>query len=114
MRLKYRVRRQWQITRDPALKAEVNRLQRSVTHQLNKWRNDQWSGTLESLDPEDQSLWKMTRRGMRVPILSPPLVTPGGAGLSDLEKAEALADSLESQFQPVNAPSDPAVIEKVT
>jgi len=28
LRLKYRLRRQWQITRDPALKAQVNRLQR--------------------------------------------------------------------------------------
>jgi hypothetical protein len=114
IRLKNRLRRHWQITRDPALKAEVNRLQRSVTHQLNEWRNDQWSGTLESLDPEDQSLWKMTRRVMRVPTPSPPLVTPGGTALSHPEKAEALADTLESHFQPVNAPSYPAVIEKVT
>jgi hypothetical protein len=96
------------------VKAEVNRLQRSVTHQLNQWRNDQWSGTLESLDPEDQSLWKMTRRVMRIPTPSPPLVTPGGNALSDSEKAETLADSLESQFQTVNDPSDPTVIEKVT
>jgi hypothetical protein len=114
IRLKNRLRRQWQITRDPALKAEVNRLQRSVTDQLNEWRNDQWGGTLESLDPVDQSLWKMTRRVMRVSTPSPPLVTPGKTALSDSEKAEALADSLESQFQPVNDPSDPAVIEKVT
>jgi hypothetical protein len=114
IRLRDRLRRQWQISRDPALKAEVNRLQRSVTHQLNEWRNDQWSGALESLEPEDQSLRKMTRQVMRVPTPSPPLVTPGGTTLSDSEKAEALADSLESQFQPVNAPSDPAVIEKVT
>jgi hypothetical protein len=35
IRPKNRLRRQWQITRDPALKAEVNRLQRSVTHQPN-------------------------------------------------------------------------------
>jgi hypothetical protein len=34
--------------------------------------------------------------------------------LSDPEKAEALADRLESQFQPVNAPSDPEDIEKFT
>jgi len=53
IRLKNRLRRQWQITRDPALKAEVNRLQKSVTRRLNGWRNDQWSATLESLDPED-------------------------------------------------------------
>jgi hypothetical protein len=31
--------------------------------------------------------------------------------LSDSEKAEALADSLEAQFQPVNDPLSPAVIE---
>jgi hypothetical protein len=59
VRLKNRLRRQWQLTRDPALKAEVNRLQRSVTLQLQEWRNDQWSDTMESLHPEDQSLWRM-------------------------------------------------------
>ena len=59
------------------------------------------SATLESLHPEDQSLWRMTKRVMRVPTPSPPLVTTGGIALSDSEKAEALADSLESQFQPV-------------
>jgi len=83
IRLKNRLRRQWQITRDPALKAGVNRLQRSVTRQLNEWRNDQWRATLESLDPVDQSLWRMTKRVMRVPTSSPPLVTPGGIALSD-------------------------------
>ena len=50
---------------------------------------------------------------MRVPTPSPPLVTPGGIALSDSEKAEALADSLEAQFQPVTVPSVPAVIEMV-
>jgi len=41
IRLKNQLRRQWQITRDPALKAAVNRLQRSVSLRLNEWRNDQ-------------------------------------------------------------------------
>jgi hypothetical protein len=50
--LKNGLRRQWQITRDPALRAEVNRLQRSVTKQVNDWRNDQWGVTLESLNPK--------------------------------------------------------------
>jgi len=36
---------------------------------------------------------------------SSPLVTPGGIALSDSEKAEALADTLETQFQPVADPS---------
>jgi hypothetical protein len=84
IRLKNRLRRRWQITRDPTLKAEVNRLQRSVTRRLNEWRNDQWSAKLESLDPEDQSLW-MTKRVMRVATPSLLLVTPGGIALSDSE-----------------------------
>jgi hypothetical protein len=36
IRLKKRLRRQWQVTRDPALKNQVNRLQRSVTYLLNE------------------------------------------------------------------------------
>ena len=111
--LKNWLRRRWQVSRDPTLKTEVSRLQRSVTRWLNEWRNDQWSATLESLNPKDQSLWKMTKQVMRVPTPSPPLVTPGGIALSDSEKAEALADSLEAQFQPVTVPSVPAVIEMV-
>jgi hypothetical protein len=53
------------------------------------------------------------KRVMRVPTPSPPLLVPGGLALSDSEKAEALTDSLEAQFQLVNDPSDPAVIEMV-
>jgi hypothetical protein len=84
-----------------------------MTNWLNKWRNDQRNSTLESLDPEDQSLWKMTRWVMRISTPSPPLLTPGVLTLSDSEKAEALADSLEAHFQPVNNPSEGAAIEVV-
>jgi hypothetical protein len=83
IRLKNRLRRTWQVTRDPALKVEVNRLQRSVSQNLIEWRNDQWSATHESLHPEDQSLWRMTKRVMRIPTPSPSLVTSGGTALSD-------------------------------
>jgi hypothetical protein len=54
----------------------------------------------------------MTKWVMRVST-PPPLGTPGGIALSDSEKAEALADNLETQFQPVTDPSVPAVIEMV-
>jgi len=82
--LQNRLQRQWQVTMDPALKAEVNRLQRLVTRWL-EWRNDQWSATLEPLDPTDQLLWKMTKWMMRVPTPSSPQVTQGGRDLSDYE-----------------------------
>jgi hypothetical protein len=99
------MRRQWQITSDPALQAEVNRLQTTVTSRLNEWRNDQWSATLQSLDPEDQLLRRKTKRVMKILTPSPPLVTPGGIALSDSEKAEALADNLKTRVQPVTDPS---------
>jgi hypothetical protein len=44
-----------------ALKAQINSLQKSVTYRLEEWSNDQWSEVLESLESEDQSLWKMTK-----------------------------------------------------
>jgi hypothetical protein len=96
------------------MKAQINHLQRPETWQLNDWRNNgRLNYALESLCSEDQSLWKMTKRVMRVPTPSPPLQRPGGLALSHSEKAEAPADSLEAQFQPVDDPSDPAFTEMV-
>jgi hypothetical protein len=55
----------------------------------------------------------MTKRVMRIFTPSPVLITPESTALSDREKADALADSLEAQFQPVSVPSDPFTIEVV-
>ena len=44
-----RLRRQWQITSDPAA---VYHLHSAVNRQRNEWRNEQWNAKLESLDPE--------------------------------------------------------------
>jgi len=52
--------------RGPRSETDFNRLQRSVIRRVNEWRTDQWSATLESLHPEDQS------RLMGVPTQSPP------------------------------------------
>jgi hypothetical protein len=79
VRLKNRLPSYWKVTKDPTVKAEDNRLQRSVTRWLNEWRNDQWCATLKSLDPEDHSLWKMTNRVLRVPTPFLPLVTSGAS-----------------------------------
>jgi len=81
-----------------------------VTRRLDEWRNDQWSVTLESLDPEDQSLWRMTKRGDKF-LLRLPLVIPEDHSLTG-SKPKPLP-SLETQFQPVTDPSAPAVIEMV-
>jgi hypothetical protein len=48
---------------------------------------------------------------MRIPTPTSALITPRASALSDSEKPEALADSLEAQFQPVNYLPVPAVIQ---
>ena len=50
---------------------------------------------------------------MRIPTLSPLLVTPRGVAVSDCEKAEALVVGLETHLQPVSYPMDPTTIEMV-
>jgi hypothetical protein len=113
--LKNQLKRQWQLTRHPALKTQTKRLQRSVTYRLNDWRNEEWTDTLQALNSEDKSPWKMTKRVLRVPTPSPPFQVPGGPALSDSEKAEAgcRPDSRGAQLQPVYDPPDPAGTEMV-
>jgi hypothetical protein len=65
------------------------------------------------LGNEDQSLWKLTKPVMPFPNPSPALQVPGGLALSNSERAEALADSLEAQFRPVDDTSIPAFIQTV-
>ena len=72
IRLKIGLRSQWQVIRDPALRAEVNCRQRLVNRRLNESRNGQCITTLESLDPEGQSLCRMTKQVMSVHTPSPP------------------------------------------
>jgi hypothetical protein len=66
---------------------------------VNDWRNDKWSATFESLDPEDQLLWRMTKHVMRASTPSHSLFTQGGITFLDAGKAESLSESLEVQCQ---------------
>ena len=58
--------------------------------------------TVEEYEAGDESSYSVS-----------PLVTPVGIALSVSEKAEALADKLETQFQPMTDPSFPEIIEMV-
>jgi hypothetical protein len=98
IRLKNRLRRRWQLTRFPALKAEVIRLQRLVTRRLNDRGNDQWRAKLECLNPEDQSLWRVTNRVMRVPTPSSPWSTQGESPSQIPKKQKQLATIWRLRF----------------
>jgi hypothetical protein len=56
IREKNRVRRQWQIDREPGTKTRVNCLQMWIAIDLKEWRNAKWADTIEYLNSENQSL----------------------------------------------------------
>jgi hypothetical protein len=100
IRLKNRLRRQWQVTRDTTLKAEVNRLQRSVTRRHNEWRDQQWSLrssflTLAS-EPKLTNIEELQEaiRGLKVSKAMGPTGVPN----RDLKHFPQRAGSLLSRF----------------
>ncbi|GFX24679.1 hypothetical protein TNCV_3344591 [Trichonephila clavipes] len=67
--------------------------------QVGKYRQQVWEDHLTSLDAEDGSLWGTARafRKKASPISA--LNGPNGIALSDSNKTDLIAQSLESQFQ---------------
>ena len=54
MRLKYRMRMQWQVTKKTNSESRGQPPQRSVTGRLKGWKNYQWNASLETHDLEDE------------------------------------------------------------
>ncbi|KAJ8915573.1 hypothetical protein NQ315_012458 [Exocentrus adspersus] len=85
-------------TRLPQHRHDLNVLNRRVKAALSELAQESWARHLESLDPQDNSLWK-TQRALRLPARSkiPPIHGTRGVVYTNQEKAEAFADSLELQ-----------------
>ena len=81
--LNNRLWRKMQNTRNLVPRTMFNRLHKSVTRRLNDWRNDNRSSTVKSLDPKDQSMWRVTKRVMRLPTPYSPC-TPRGEKLTQI------------------------------
>jgi hypothetical protein len=92
---------------------EANRLGNEVKYALIDHRSDRWETKLESLTTEDNSIWRMAKalRSNHKPL--PPIQGANGLVLSDVDKAEAFADSLELQCTPNVVDADPVHIEEI-
>ena len=82
------------ITLAPQDKVIVNRLSQQLDTALSAIANSNWQLKLESLSPEDGTLWRLNkticRRRGNLPILR----TGAAVAISDREKSEMFADSL--------------------
>ena len=103
---KNKLRKEYQDTRYPPYKTEVNRLQQEIKEELAAETAKRWSKfiskTYEAKNPERiykiPSILKKTRR----PI--PELKTENGKATTDREKADAIAEKLKEQFTPNSIP----------
>ncbi|GFV49138.1 probable RNA-directed DNA polymerase from transposon X-element [Trichonephila clavipes] len=105
--------KQWQLTRNPLLKREVNSLQRQIRTQISELRNKSWHNLLSNLHPEDNSLYNLQRKLVKKPVIIPPLAGRNSILYSDDEKAEEFKNNLEATFQENPEPYNDTIIELV-
>ncbi|GFU06069.1 uncharacterized protein TNCV_4188561 [Trichonephila clavipes] len=92
-----KARKTWQHTRHPQHKTELNRLQNAIKRKIYHYKQA-WEDNLSTLNAEDNSLWGIAKafRKKTSPISALNGLT--GIALSDTNKTEVIAHSLEKQF----------------
>ncbi|GBN81754.1 hypothetical protein AVEN_191946-1 [Araneus ventricosus] len=91
-------RRKWQTTRNPAFKTLYNRLHRQAIKLEQKIKQDDWKDKLIALEPDDNTLWNTAKHMRKQHTKISALKGQSSIALSNSEKSETLADSLENQF----------------
>ncbi|GFU98379.1 probable RNA-directed DNA polymerase from transposon X-element [Trichonephila clavipes] len=94
-----RARKLWQFTKFPQHKTQLNRIQNKIKRKLGLYRQQVWEEHLTFLDAEDGSLWATARAPRKKASPISALNGPNGIALSDTNKTELIALSLESEFQ---------------
>lgn len=113
IRDKNRLRKRWQRTRDAFDKRQWNQLTRLVRLELDKHRINKYRDYLTDMTPGDPNLWKETRRILQTNYTIPPLQSTNGQLVTtDADKAEVLAEYLQTKFTPQNI-TDPDTAAEV-
>ena len=109
IRLKNRLRREWQLNRDPDTKHRLNMKIKFIRSIISTHKQDEWDKFLDTLDHNDGSIFKLNKSLLHKRPAIHPLSGPNGLLFSAKDKAELLADSLEQQFSPNPGPDLPEV-----
>lgn len=101
---KRRLRRLWQTTRDPRIKADLNRATKELKIKLKEHRDSEQEGHISGLSASidtDYSLWKELKFIKRPTQRKEPIKDSAGNWIkNDLGKAEAFKDHLCNVFTP--------------
>ncbi len=97
---KNKLRRHWQKNQIRRVKTTVNRIQALIRKKLIEHSNSNWNKKLQEINPQDGSLWKLSKALRSTPTPNHPIHAENGIVYDDQDKAEAFAASLEKQFSP--------------
>lgn len=98
IKLKNRIRRRWQNTRQLHLKTYTNQLTHRVRTELEKYRLSKYNKYVEELGTKDATMWQATKRLLRQPNIVHTLHVNDIQYPTDEEKTEVLAAHLEETF----------------
>lgn len=96
-------------------RSRLRYLQRRVKERIAELRDERWGDLMSEMTPHHQAYWRIAR-SLKTDVVTstPPLTRPDGSiAFDDDEKAECLADSLESQCSPSREPVDPDHLREV-
>ncbi|XP_016664374.2 uncharacterized protein LOC100161354 isoform X2 [Acyrthosiphon pisum] len=105
IKVKNKLRREWQRNRDPAIKYRLNSKTKFIRSILKTHKQDEWDRFLTSLDTSDGSLFKINKSLINKKPAIHPLQGPNGLIYDAKAKAELIAESLEKQFKPNPGPN---------
>ncbi|KAK2577593.1 hypothetical protein KPH14_012704, partial [Odynerus spinipes] len=95
IRYRNKIRKKWQKTRIIEYKEHSNILTRCIRKAIAEHRNKRWSEQLSKLNPNDNSLWRMTKIFKSEYQTIPTLIKNGIEAITSTEKAHALATQYE-------------------
>lgn len=75
------------------------RADRGIKAALTEMRNERWSTQLDSLEPKDNSLWRVSKALLNKKQTTAAIHEQRGVAYSDDTKADTFADTLEDQFE---------------
>lgn len=103
--------RNWQLTRDPSVKRQLNSKIKFIRNILSTHRQDEWDKFLDCLDPN--SIFKLNKSLLKTYPANHPLSGPTGLIYNAIDKAELLADTFNEQFSDNDGPHLPEVSESI-
>lgn len=99
---KSKLRREWQRTKNPQTKTQLNNLAHRIKRELDELRIRSYQKHIEDLKPSDPGMWKTTRRILHQPQVICPITAENVTYSTDGEKSEIFANHLEKVFSPAN------------